>query len=48
MSPAISGSIASFSADVTDVPVGTAAALSATSSVASDKAIAWTVVVPHT
>ncbi len=48
MSATSSGSIASFSADVANVPAGTAAALGATSSVASDKAIAWTIVVPHT
>ena len=42
------GSLASFTADVTDVPAGAAAALNATASLGSNKAIAWTIVVPHT
>ncbi len=41
------GSLATFTADVTDVPAGGVAAVNATSSVASNKAIAWTIVVPH-
>ncbi len=41
------GSLASFTADVTDVPAGAVAALNATASLGSNKAIAWTVVVPH-
>ena len=40
------GSVATFTADVGGVPAGTAAALNATSSLASAKAIAWTIVVP--
>ncbi len=40
------GSIATFSADAAGVPAGSAAALSATSSLAAAKALAWTIVVP--
>jgi PKD repeat protein len=41
------GSLSAITADATNVPAGTAAALSATSSLASNKAIAWTIVIPH-
>ncbi len=40
------GHLASFTADVGGVPAGTVAPLDAVSSVASDKAVAWTVVTP--
>ncbi len=40
------GSLATFTADAGGVPAGTAAALNATASLASAKAIAWTIVVP--
>ncbi len=41
------GSLASFTADVTNVPAGTAAVLNASASLGSNKAIAWSIVVPH-
>ena len=41
-----SGSLFTFTADAAGVPAGTAGALNATSSLASDKAIAWSIVVP--
>jgi hypothetical protein len=41
------GSLSAITADATDVPAGTAAALNATASLASNKAIAWSIVVPH-
>ena len=40
------GSLSTFTADAAGVPAGAVAALSATSSLASAKAIAWTIVVP--
>ena len=40
------GSLATFTADAAGVPAGTVTALNATSSLASAKAIAWSIVVP--
>jgi hypothetical protein len=41
------GSLATFTADVAGVASGSQAAVNATSSLASNKAIAWSIVVPH-
>jgi hypothetical protein len=40
------GLIAAVAGDTTGVPAGTVAAATATSGLASDKALAWTIVVP--